>query len=267
VKRAVITAISRYTLHRQEGPNMKNLKTFRLPLLAAVLLSTAGLSACISPGYRCPLEADKDIEFPTACANMKDAMAGARAGTGGQTSVLMDDKGRLVPREMLDRKVAKPLAAQGTEPYHEKSGDPQFYQPKKFEVWTRAFVDANGNLHDGTTSWFTTPGRWAYGTVDRPGDVGANTMRPAMPDTRPAGRIVKKDQNGNIVSAQPQAAAVAQPAQQRDKAALQNLSAAANSAAANAKAQQAQSQALSAANAVVQSPATGVTAPAVGLGD
>jgi hypothetical protein len=246
---------------------MKNLKTLRLPLLAAVLLGTVGLSACISPGYRCPLESGKDSEFPTACSNMKDAMAGARAGTGGHTSVLMDDKGRLVPREMLDHKVAKPLAAQGTEPYHEKSGDPQFYQPKKFEVWTRAFVDANGNLHDGTTSWFTTPGRWAYGTVDRPGDVGANTMRPSMPDTRPAGRIVKTDGRGTIVSAQPQSAP-AQTSQQRDKAALQNLSAAANSAAANAKAQQAQSQALSAANAVAQSgPATGVTAPAVGLGD
>lgn len=245
---------------------MKNLKTLRLPLLAAALLSTVGLSACISPGYRCPLESGKDSEFPTACSNMKDAMAGARAGTGGHTSVLMDDKGRLVPREMLDHKVAKPLAAQGTEPYHEKSGDPQFYQPKKFEVWTRAFVDANGNLHDGTTSWFTTPGRWAYGTVDRPGDIGANTMRPAMPDTRPAGRVVKTDARGTIVSAQ--SGAAPQTAQQRDKAALQNLSAAANSAAANAKAQQAQSQALSAANAVMPSnPGTGVTAPAVGLGD
>jgi hypothetical protein len=246
---------------------MKNLKTLRLPLLAAALVSTVGLSACISPGYRCPLEAGKDADFPTACANMKDAMAGARAGSGGHTSVLMDDKGRLVPREMLDHKAAKPLAAQGSEPYHEKSGDPQFYQPKKFEVWTRAFVDANGNLHDGTTSWFTTPGRWAYGTVDRPGDVGANTMRPAMPDTRPAGRIVKTDGRGTVVSAQPSLGSPAiQGAQQRDKAALQNLSAAANSAAANAKAIQAQNAAQAAAAAVAPT-SSGVTAPAVGLGD
>jgi hypothetical protein len=246
---------------------MKNLKTLRFPVLAAVLLGTIGLSACSSIGYRCPLETDKDAEFPTACSNMKDAMAGARAGSGGHTSVLMDDKGRLVPREMLDHKVAKPLAAQSTEPYHEKSGDPQFSQPKKFEVWTRAFVDANGNLHDGNTSWFTTPGRWAYGTVDRPGDVGANTMRPAMPDTRPAGRIVKTDQRGAVVSAQPSQAP--QTAQQRDKAALQNLSAAANSAAANAKVVQAQNAAQAAAAAVNSTTpmSSGVTAPAVGLGD
>lgn len=248
---------------------MKNLKTLRLPLLAAVLVSTVGLSACISPGYRCPLESGKDSEFPTACSNMKDAMAGARAGSGGHTSVLMDDKGRLVPREMLDHKVAKPLAAQNTGPYHEKSGDPQFYQPKKFEAWTGAFVDANGILHDGGTSWFTTPGRWAYGTVDRPGDVGSNTMRPAMPDTRPAGRIVKTDQRGNIVSAQSQSAPAVQTSQQRDRAALQNLSAAANSAAANVKVQQAQSAAQAAAAAVMPTTPTsaGVTAPAVGLGD
>lgn len=252
---------------------MKNLKTIRIPLLAAVLLGTIGLSACMSPGYRCPLDADKEAEFPTACSSMNDAMKGATAGTGGHTSVLMDDKGRLVPSELMGHKPAKPLAAQNNEPYREKSGDPQFFQPKKFEVWTRAFVDANGNLHDGNTSWFTTPGRWAYGTVDRPGDIGANTMRPAMPEAKPAGRILKTDVHGKVIDAPSQTApqAQVQTPQQRDKAALQNLSAAANSAATNAAANarnQAQNQARAVTPVIVPSnPSTGVTAPAVGLGD
>lgn len=237
---------------------MKNHKTARFPLLAAMLLSTLALSACTTVGYRCPLATDKKSEYPTACASMQDAMTGARKGTGGKTSVLMDDKGRLVPRELLENKAATPLAGQ-LEPYRTKSGDPVFTQPKVFQAWTGAFVDAEGNLHDGHNSWFATPGRWAYGTVDRPGDVGANTMRPALPDARPAGRIVKVDrQTGRPIEQKPAAESV----KERDKAALQSLSGAANSAAAAAAAK-AQSQPAAAKPA----NASGVTAPAVGLGD
>jgi hypothetical protein len=243
---------------------MNKLNNARFPLLAAVLVSTLGLSACSSVGYRCPLEHDGKAEFPTACASMQDAMAGAKKGTGGKNSVLMDDKGRLVPRELLENKVATPLTGTA-EPYRNKSGDPVFHQPKVFQVWTGAFVDAEGNLHDGHTSWFSTPGRWAYGTVDRPGDVGANTMRPALPDSRPAGRVVKIDPNtGKELQApagQPKQAAASQNTQERDKAALQTLSSAANSAAAKSQAQPAQP-------AMAKAPsAPGVTAPALGLSD
>lgn len=243
---------------------MKTVKSARLSLLATVLLGTIGLSACTSIGYRCPLSTDEDAEYPTACSSMQEAMAGARKGTGGKTSVLMDDKGRLVPAELLENKAARPLAAQNREPYRAKSGDPVFHQPKVFQVWTGAFVDAEGNLHDGHTSWFSTPGRWAYGTVDRPTDVGNNTMRPALPDTRPAGRVVKADpRTGAVVQAAKPSAP--QTAQERDRAALQNLSSAANSAAASAKSQaqqQRESPVLKPAPA-----APGVTAPAVGLSD
>lgn len=244
---------------------MFNLKNARTPLMAAMIFGTLGLSACTSIGYRCPLEGDEDAEYPTACSSMQDAMAGARKGTGGKTSVLMDDKGRLVPPELLDNRVAKPLSSQASrEPYREKSGDPVFHQPKVFQVWSSAFVDAEGNLHDGHASWFSTPGRWAYGTVDKPGVVGNNTMRPALPDARPAGRVVTVDQAGRPLAQQPQAqAAPAQSTQQaRDKEALQQLSSAANSAAANAKAP---AQAASARAPAAAAP--GVTAPAVQLAD
>lgn len=241
---------------------MNKLNTARFPLLAAVLLSTLGLSACSTVGYRCPLEHDGKAEFPTACASMQDAMAGAKKGTGSKTSVLVDEKGRLIPRELLENKPAVPMAGQ-VEPYRGKSGDPQFIQPKKFEVLTGAFVDAEGNLHDSHTSWFTTPGRWAYGTVDRPTDVGGNTMRPALPDTRPSGRVVKVDPNTGKEMQQAAQAKQAAPqnTQDRDKAALQTLSSAANSAAAKAQAQPQQAVAAKAPNAA------GVTAPAVGLSD
>lgn len=255
---------------------MKNLTSAR-PMLAALLVSTIGLSACTSIGYRCPLDPDEDSESQTACSSMQDAMLGAQKGTGGKTSALMDDKGRLVPRELLENKTAKPLAHQNSEPYRAKSGEPVFHQPKVFQVWTGAFVDAEGNLHDGHSSWFATPGRWAYGSVDKPSDIGSNTLRPALPDTRPAGRIVKTDKNGDEIKppaqqqpqqqqANPQAQQQTQPqnAQQRDKAALQSLSKAANSAAANANAKSQPQPDVAAAQAPT---ANAVTAPAVGLGD
>ena len=246
---------------------MKNLKSARFSLLAAVLLGTLGLSACTSIGYRCPLDTDEDSEYPTACSSMQEAMAGARKGTGGKTSVLMDDKGRLVPAELLQNKVAKPLAAQSPEPYRNKSGEPVFHQPKVFQVWTGAFVDAEGNLHDGHAAWFSTPGRWAYGTVDRPTDVGNNTMRPAQADTRPTGRVVKVDPRTGVEVKPQQQGGAAQSVQERDKAALQNLSSAANSAAASAKGQAQPKPQPQVTSTKPATAAPGVTAPAVGLSD
>lgn len=233
----------------------------RSAMLMATLLAALGLSACTSPGYRCPLDG-AEAESSTACAGMQDAIVAARQGTGGKTSVLLDDKGRLVPRELLENKPARPLSGTDAQPYRAKSGEPVFYQPKVFQVWSSAFVDAEGNLHDGHTAWFSTPGRWAYGSVDQPGDVGSNTLRPAMPEARPQGRIVKVDKNGREIpdpaAAKPAAAAAAPAAaptaaQQRDKAALQELSTAAQGAA---------TQAAKPAPA-----AGGVTTPTVGLAD
>lgn len=242
---------------------MKKL-TNRFNLTAAVLLSAFGLSACTTVGYRCPLEHEGKAEYPTACSSMQDALAGSKKGTGNKTSVLMDDKGRLVPRELMENKVAVPLTGANPEPYRAKSGDPVFHQPKVFQVWTGAFVDAEGNLHDGHTSWFSTPGRWAYGTVDRPTEVGNNVMRPALPEARPAGRIVKLDpRTGEVM--QPAQKPAATTNQDQNKAALQTLSTAAGAAA--VKVQNGQQQPQQATAAAKAPSAPGVTAPAVGLND
>lgn len=270
-----IPPIYRYTHNRYSKDHKM---THRFAMLTAAVLAALGLSACSSTGYRCPLDPSQKAEYPTACAGMQEALTGARQGTGGKTSVLMDDKGRLVPRELLENKPAQPLAGNDAQPYRAKSGDPVFHQPKVFQVWTSAFVDAEGNLHDGHTSWFSTPGRWAYGTLDQPGEVGSNTLRPSLPDARPQGRIVKVDKNGREVQdpAAPPAAktAGAAPAQasaqqQRDKTALQELSNAAKGAVTQAQPAPSQpAQPAQAAQATKAPPAQGgVTAPTVGLSD
>lgn len=250
--------------------------THRSAMLMAAVVAALSLSACANKGYRCPLDPSDDAEYPTACSGMQEALTGARQGTGGKTSALMDDQGRLVPRELLENKPARPLTGADAQPHRAKSGEPVFYQPKVFQVWTGAFVDAEGNLHDGHTSWFTTPGRWAYGTLDQPGAVGSNTLRPALPDARPEGRIVKLDKNGREIPNQPPATASSKQAdvtsgpsaaQQRDKAALQELSTAAKGAVQGAKGSNGAAGA-SASSAAKPAPAPGsVTTPTVGLAD
>lgn len=249
---------------------MKSLSLqFRSMKTLLVLAGVATLAGCSSIGYRCPLDATEKPEYPTACSSMQEAMSGAKRGTGGKTSVLMDDKGRLIPPELLKAQGKAPVFA-GNEPYRQKSGDPVFVQPKKFQAWTRATVDVNGNLHDGHHAWFTTPGRWAYGTLDKPGVVGANTLSPARPEPAP-GRVVSEAEAQARAAQQrtPQpnagnvrAAPAGNSTQEREQAALQNLSAAANSFS-NPRNPQPQPKPAQAK----QAAAPGVTAPELGLLD
>ena len=223
------------------------------PILAIV--AVLGLSACTSIGYRCPLDPSKKPESPTACAGMSDAIAGAKQGTGGKTSVFLDDKGRLVPPELLQNRTAKPLAAVAApseEPFRDATGEPVLHKPRLFQVWSAAFVDDNGNLHDGHHSWFATPSRWAYGSVNQPGIVGDHTIVPAMPGELPSGRILPaatRNSTNHQVQVMTQA--------ERDKAALQALSNAAESAHSQAQKR----------NSTTGAAVPAVTAPSMGLGD
>lgn len=232
-------------------------KTNAVKLL--LLSGVAGvLAGCTTIGYRCPLDPNEKPEAATACSSMKEAMTGAKRGTGGKQSVLLDDQGRMVPEELLQAQgVGKPtnVAKITTEPYRKKSGDPVFVQPKVYQVWTQSFQDAEGNLHDGHHAWFNTPGRWAYGSVDRAGTAAGgvagagNSMGPARPDVKLPGRIVADPKTTGyklptanlptssvpapVPDANPQAQ-LQQPAnqgapamsaqQERDRAALKNLS-------------------------------------------
>lgn len=247
---------------------MKSLtREFRSMKTLILLAGAATLAGCTSIGYRCPLDATEKPEYPTACSSMHDAMAGAKRGTGSKTSVLMDEKGRLIPPELLKAQGNSAPVFAGHEPYRQKSGDPVFVPPKKYEVWTRAAVDANGNLHDGHHAWFTTPGRWAYGTVDKPGAVGQNILSPARPEALPGRIVTQAEANARDAQRAPQPNAgnirstpAGNTAQERDQAALQNLSAAANSFSNPSNAQPKPAPAKKAA-------APGVTAPELGLLD
>lgn len=235
----------------------------RRPLAAALLLlAAANLTACTSKGYRCPLEAGETPEAPTACSGMHDALDGAKRGAGSKTSVLTDEKGNLLPRGLRENKPAIPLSATSEgapEPYRTANGEPLYESGRKFQVWTRAFVDADGNLHEGHHAWFATPDRWSYGSLkNTPGDADDNLMRPALPGTRPAGTQATPDSRSRQeAKTAPQAAALQKD---KDKAALQNLSTMANS--------MAKPQGQGALPGTAATPAApAITGPAVTLGN
>lgn len=236
----------------------------RTTFIAAAVLSATVLSGCVGVAYRCPLDPSDKPDAPTACKNMHEAMDGAKRGTGGATSVFLDDKGRIIPREIMENRAASPIRSDSAnnEVYFPNSGTPAFVQPKKFKVWTRAYQDAEGNLHDGHNSWFTTPGRWSRGTLDSNVSTAQNLMVPARATDRPKGRIIATDRNGNPLEKKaptsvPQTTAD-QAKREADAAALRSLSQAANSVSKSPVGQQARPAAQS---------ASGVTAPAVLLGN
>jgi hypothetical protein len=259
---------------------MKKLHTFHAPIALAVMaVASIFLAGCTTVAYRCPLDGKGAGAGSTACAGLADAMAGARLGTGGKTSVLIEETGKLVPSDLLMGKTAVPLAAPsmvqaGTSgPAALPGVTPVYEQATVFQAWTPAFVDDSGNLHDGHYAWFTTPGRWTYGgsknIANSPKVRGAsgaavqygNTLSPSRPDDLPPGNIlpgkdavsgqysgvVKTSAPGNIQPNTP----LQSPVATSNARALQGLSTAAKSA----------------GDLQATNRGLGVTAPAIGLAD
>lgn len=269
-------------LHRAPAPSLFAIRS-DLGARIARLLASAGVllavSACSSVAYRCPLNPTQAPEEATACVGMNDAMAGSRKGTGGNLSVVMDNQGRLVPHELLYGKVARPVLGQGEShqgPYQAPTGSPVFVQPRTYQVYTESFQDANGNLHDGHHAYFVTPGHWNRGEMDRPTEIGANLMGPTRPGEQPPGRIVTTDARTGAMLATPTPKAPPAPLteQQRSQAAKAGAKAAAGMLGPQADDRAAMKNLSDAANNAAQqagrSGARGlapkVTAPSVQLG-
>lgn len=238
--------------------------------VAAAIAAAFVMSACAVVDYRCPLEPGEDVESPTACLGMDDAYQAAKRGSGGRTSVFLDDQGQLTERAADGAPAPLGQAPAPLAGYYPPSGQPVFQPPRLFQVWSESFLDAQGALHDGHHAWFTTPGRWTRGTMDAPGVVGQHVMRPVNPNELPKGRIVATDRNGKVVNAGGQAprASGAQTQKDADSAALKTLSQAAGSSATSAAA--AKLGALSPQPKSASAPpaaSPGVTAPAVLLAD
>ncbi len=88
-------------------------------------------------------------------------------------------------------------------------GKPVFIPPKVHRVWTAPWTDSDGHLHGGEYLYFTTPGKWSYGSLRAPGEA-SGVFKPVMPDTYGFTPVSPKKQERKDVTSQP--GSQAQPA-------------------------------------------------------
>lgn len=138
------------------------------------------LSACSTPGYRCPVGGENRANGECASVEKtyETAKAAERAGAKGLT--VFDPK---VAAEIEKSKNVPVLpGAASAYPETPVNGMPVFEQPRVYRVWIPPYVDAEGNLRSGEYSYFSTPGRWNYGTMKKEG-AGSSVMEPTKPNS------------------------------------------------------------------------------------
>lgn len=144
--------------------------------LAAVAALSACSSAPVKPDYECPL----DDVAGAKCATVEQAYTASR-------SMKKSDSVTRV-QSVFDRRVQQPAAAEkpffqgqtSNFPEPGQVGAPVFLQPKVMRTWIAPYVDADGNLRSGEYTYFTTPGRWNYGDMRKPG-AASGIFEPAKP--------------------------------------------------------------------------------------
>lgn len=185
-------------------------------VLAALLAGV--LSACASTPrgstYDCPLDTAEGAK----CASMEDAYRASKTmvkGGNSRVQSVFDRRVQASPSETDATPVVGQLSNYG-EPG--QVGMPVFKQPKVMRAWVAPYVDADGNLRSGEYTYFSTPGQWNYGTLNKAGDasgmfqpsktgnLGYNASIQVKPDNRAPASAARP-------AAPPEAQAAAQSAQ------------------------------------------------------
>lgn len=125
--------------------------------------AVALLAACSTlekPGYNCPLAQDAG-----SCNSMQDAYKSATSKKTQPAAVAPSEQTSTYQPVSFDSAAPVPNTRTG--------GMPVFEQPKVNSIWVPPYVDADGNLREGTFLYNATPGRWNYGSTKRTGRAGA----------------------------------------------------------------------------------------------
>jgi conjugal transfer pilus assembly protein TraV len=198
-----------------------------LPLSLAIV---AALSGCASVQYECPLKTQPEAK----CASMQDAYRTAnKTGntTGGMTGTDRQSVFDRSSKEVVaDAAQNKPFFKGEDSGFPEagERGMPVFKQPEVHRVWVAPYVDSDGNLRTGEYTYFSTPGKWNYGTTRRagegsaifgpqkPGNLGFVPVTPETKKDRPAAPPGPNSSNSNAgksTAAPDSVGTITQPAQ------------------------------------------------------
>jgi type IV conjugative transfer system lipoprotein TraV len=155
---------------------------------AAVL----ALTGCMStPKHECALD-----ETGGHCASLEQAYQAASGldDVSGYQNVFESTKkaGRQGTQGFAPEGYAQPA----------ERGKPVFVPPKVHRVWTSPWTDSEGQLHGGEYLYFTTPGKWSYGSLRAPGEA-SGVFKPVLADTYGFTPVVAKkvERNDSAVKA------------------------------------------------------------------
>ncbi len=149
-----------------------------LPLVLALAALAGCSSAPRTPEYACALNTPEGGK----CASVQDAYRASRSMTAPQDGAPVQSV--FDPRVQQDsRQAAAPMFNGQPSNYPDpgQNGMPVFTQPKVMRVWVAPYVDADGNLRSGEYTYFSTPGTWNYGTLNKPG-AASGIFEPSRPD-------------------------------------------------------------------------------------
>lgn len=142
--------------------------------LFGLVVTLAGCASTFqSPPHGCSLEASR-----APCASMEQAYeAAVKASPHNKTQSVFDQ----VQKQNAGPKSAPVVGVASHYPTPDQNGMPVFEQPKVMRVWVAPYVDADGNLRGGEYAYFSTPGKWNYGGLRKPG-AASGIFEPARPD-------------------------------------------------------------------------------------
>lgn len=151
-------------------------------IIALALMATACSSTGVKQGtYSCSLD---ETNPSAACASLSDAYNASKKVNPKATykaQSAFDPKAQRASGGMQGGPVnyfegaGAPVPTVGAQ-----EGAPVFKQPKVMRAWVAPYVDADGNLHSGEYSYFSTPGQWNYGTTKQNG-AASGIYQPADP--------------------------------------------------------------------------------------
>lgn len=153
----------------------------KLLLATASLPALISLGGCMGSGYGCPLN-DKS----GYCASVNDTYHQARKGGGDSESVFAGMK----PSQIHQNHSKKTKAEEAAEkkqlsfeslPSPPTGGKPVYKPGRPWRVWIAPWYDPKIKaMHGGSYVFFSTPSRWAYGTLNTPG-VASGILGPISP--------------------------------------------------------------------------------------
>lgn len=147
--------------------------------LIVTIVSATAIGCSSKPVHTCPLSEDG-----YTCSSVSNAYGAAKAPSGHKDTVFDP-----IPEKGVNKKSKKvPLgdASSNSKFFQEfeaagDRGKPVYTPPTPHRLWKAPAYFTDGILSGGEYLYYTTPGRWNFGTLQTPGDI-SDAVAPVSPE-------------------------------------------------------------------------------------